>query len=155
LTQVSPKNDNLTSKQESFAKAYVELGSGSEAYRQAYDAAKMKSETIHETSSRLLKNPKVAARIKQLQEVHAIRHNITIDSLTEQLFESYEGARKLGQYSAAVAATMSIAKLHGFLRDKVDVKCELTLEQIVMGSYKLAKNNDSAQKSIDVTPDAG
>ena len=36
----------LTPKQEKFAQVYVETSNASEAYRQAYDALKMKPETI-------------------------------------------------------------------------------------------------------------
>ena len=40
------KELKLTIKQEAFARAYVETGNASEAYRLAYDAARMKPEVI-------------------------------------------------------------------------------------------------------------
>lgn len=40
------KELKLTIKQEAFARAYVETGNASEAYRRAYDAARMKPEVI-------------------------------------------------------------------------------------------------------------
>jgi phage terminase small subunit len=56
----------LTQKQENFCLAYIKTGNASEAYRQAYNAEKMKSETINEASSRLLADSKIATRVKEL-----------------------------------------------------------------------------------------
>ena len=40
------KELKLTAKQEAFARAYVETGNASEAYRRAYNAENMKQESI-------------------------------------------------------------------------------------------------------------
>ena len=62
----------LTLKQEKFCHYYVDTdGNASEAYRMAYDAAKMKAESIWVTACRLLKEPKVALRIKEIKEKRA------------------------------------------------------------------------------------
>ena len=78
----------LTPKMEAFAQAYVELGNASEAYRRAYNAGRMKAETIVVNASRLLKDTKVTLRVEQLQAKHAERHDITVDSLTAELEEA-------------------------------------------------------------------
>lgn len=58
----------LTAKQEAFAKEYVlNGGDASAAYRKAYDASKMKPESIHRKAKEVLDNGKVAARVKELQ----------------------------------------------------------------------------------------
>lgn len=56
----------LTQKQEAFCIAYIECGNASDAYRSAYNAEKMKPETIHVKASELMANGKIAVRLKQL-----------------------------------------------------------------------------------------
>ena len=113
----------LTPKQEAFACAYVETGNASEAYRRAYDAGAMKEETIWRKAKECLDNGKVTARVEQLQAKHAKRHEITVDSITEMLKEDRDLARKNDQASAAVSASMGLAKLHGLIidRSKIDL----------------------------------
>jgi hypothetical protein len=41
------------------------------------------------------------------------RHDITVDSLTEQLQDAYGLAMQTGHDAAAVGATWALAKLHG------------------------------------------
>ncbi len=109
----------LTPKQENFCQAYIETGNASEAYRQSYDAERMKPETVNRTAKALFDNPKITARITELQADHRERHNITVDSLTVELEEARQLAMQDGKgASAAVSAVMGKAKLHGLLIDK-------------------------------------
>ena len=114
--------EKLTQKQEAFARAYVETGNASEAYRRAYDAARMKPEAIHVNASKLLADTKVALRVDALQEKHAKRHDITVDRITEMLLEDRTLARSKDEPAAAVTAAMGIAKLHGLIIDKSKVE---------------------------------
>jgi phage terminase small subunit len=114
----------MTPKQDKFARAYVETGNASEAYRTAYDTAKMKAETINRNAHELLNNSKVAARIAELQQYHADRHAITVDSLTAELEEARLLAEKEGQAAAMVSATMGKAKLHGMIIDRAKQKID-------------------------------
>ena len=111
----------LTVKQEAFAKAYIETGNASEAYRRSYNAAKMKPDAIHVNASKLLANAKVALRVQELQAAHQKRHDITVDSLTEMLKEDRQLARTQGEPGAAINAVLAIAKLHGLLIDSKNV----------------------------------
>ena len=58
----------LTIKQENFCNYYIESGNTSDAYRRAYSCEKMKDKQVWEESCKLLSNPKVAQRVKELQE---------------------------------------------------------------------------------------
>ncbi len=49
----------LTPKQEKFCLAYLETGNASEAYRRAYNAAKMKAATVNRNAKALLDNTKI------------------------------------------------------------------------------------------------
>lgn len=75
----------LTPKQEAFARAYVETGNASEAYRRAYDASGTTDKSVHENAAKLIKHTKVAPRIEQLQQEIAKRHDVTIDRIVREL----------------------------------------------------------------------
>ncbi|WP_439293946.1 terminase small subunit [Lonepinella sp. BR2882] len=110
----------LTPKQETFCLAYIETGNASEAYRQAYNVEQMKPESVHRKAKELLDNGKVAARIEQLQADNVARHNITVDSLLDELEETRKQAMNNNQLSVAVSAVMGKAKLLGFDKPKAD-----------------------------------
>ncbi len=120
---------NLTPKQEAFCLAYIETGNASEAYRQAYDAENMKPETVNRKAKVELDKGKIRARLDELQEAHRERHNVTVDSLTGELVEDRELARKNEQASAAINAVMGKAKLHGLLTDKVQHSGSVSLSE--------------------------
>lgn len=113
----------LTPKQENFCLAYIETGNASEAYRRAYDAEKMKPETINRSAKELLDNPKISTRLDELRVSIVERHKITVDDLIKEL----EEARALAlvaetvQASAAISATMGKAKLLGLGVDRVEM----------------------------------
>lgn len=78
----------LTPKQEAFAQAYMQTGSASEAYRTAYDASKMKRETVHRAAQEMIDHPKVSTRISELQQAAKQRHQLTVDDLINELEEA-------------------------------------------------------------------
>ena len=113
----------LTLKQEAFCQAYIETGNASEAYRTAYAADKMKTESVNRKAKELLDNGKIAARIAELQGEIKKRHNVTVDSLLNELEEARQAAlgAETPQSSAAVAATMGKAKLTGLDKQIVEI----------------------------------
>lgn len=115
--------DELTPKQEAFCLAYIETGNASEAYRRAYDVSEgTKPDTVWNEASRLLRNPDVTARVKELQQEARDLLHITIGSLTDKLEDARLHAMKDDKgASAAVSAIMGMAKLHGLLVEKAEV----------------------------------
>jgi len=111
----------LTPKQEGFCQSYVETGNASEAYRKNYNVTKMQPDTINRKAKELMDNGKITARIETFQVIHAKRHNITIDTITNELNEAIRLAKEDIKPSAMVAAIMGKAKLHGLLSDKVEL----------------------------------
>lgn len=83
------KSNDLTIKQEAFCQAYIRLGDKSAAYREAYNASRLKDKSVNELASTLSKNIKVASRIEFLQsEVAAIaekKFNITAEEMLRHL----------------------------------------------------------------------
>lgn len=113
---------SLTLKQEAFCQAYIETGNASEAYRTAYAADKMKSESINRKAKELLDNGKISARVAELRGEIKQRHNVTVDTLLGELEEARQAAlqAETPQSSAAVAATMGKAKLVGLDKQVID-----------------------------------
>ena len=111
--------NKLTNKQENFCQAYIETGNASEAYRQAYDVGeKTKEQTVWRKAKELMDNGKVTARIEALQSKHRERHDVTVDSLTNELEQARATAYRHGHGAAMVSASMGKAKLHGLIKDK-------------------------------------
>jgi hypothetical protein len=119
----------LTPKQEAFAKAYVETSNASEAYRRSYSTRTASVKTINEAASRVLADGKVYARVRELIERAAKRHDTTVDSLVCDLNDVFAKAMTgdRPQLPAAVSAVMGKAKLLGFDVQKIDLKGELKL----------------------------
>lgn len=117
----------MTPKQEAFARAYVETGNASEAYRQAYDAENMSQDAIKVNACKLLKNANVALTIEKLKEKHQKRHDITVDKLTEMALKAYQEAQRVApttgqmQTSAMIKASEFLGKLHGLIVDRSEV----------------------------------
>lgn len=61
----------LTDNQEEFVKRVAEGMSYADAYRAAYPKQRMSDKTIWEAASRLMKNDKVVARLKELRDLSA------------------------------------------------------------------------------------
>ena len=127
----------LTIKQEKFAQLVVELGDNSKAYRGAYDASRMKPESVHRKARELIENVKVAARIDELRAEAAKAHRCTVDSLLRELEEARTVALscETPQSSAAVAATMGKAKLCGLDKQLVELSGTITTRSTLADFY--------------------
>ena len=115
-------------KQELFAQFVAQGISQSEAYIRAGYSEKGKTAG----SSRLFAQISVKQRVTELQEKRAdkaaTRAAVTVDSLTEMLIEDRALAHSEGQAGAAVSAVATIAKLHGLLIDRKEIKATLVDE---------------------------
>ena len=105
--------NKLTPKQESFAKKYIELGNASEAYRQSYNAEKMKAESITVNASQLLSSTNVALRVKELQAIHTKKHMFTVDKAHKQYIAAYDMAEDKEKPETMISATRAQCDLHG------------------------------------------
>lgn len=86
---------------------------------EAYAAAGYKPSEQH--ACRLASSGKVAARVAEILERSAIRAEISLATITEDLARIATKAEGLGEssgFSVARAAKMDIAKLHGLVVDK-------------------------------------
>lgn len=141
---------DLTPKQQAFALAYVETGNASEAYRQAYDAENSSAETVKVEASRLLSNPNIALTVVSLQAEARERTLVTIESLTRELNEDRELARKLEMPAAAVSAVMGKAKLHGLITDKSKNETTLSGDEAMVAMFaRIAAQGQPLVKASD------
>ena len=109
-------------KQELFAQNYVTNGgNASMAYRAAYDAGKMKPETINARGYDLTKHSQIAERIKELQQTTAKKFEITRESLTAELMKILKIASDDDKSDLSRKTVMDIAKLNGLIIDKAVV----------------------------------
>lgn len=69
-------------------------------------------------ATRMNANESISGRIAELQNRAAERAVVTMEDISRQLDEDRDFAHKVGSASAAVAATMGKAKLHGFLVER-------------------------------------
>ena len=103
----------LTPKMETFCLELARTGNASEAYRQAYNADKMKPETIARRAAELVANGNIAARLSQLRSDSRARAGITLAEHLETLRQLRQEARSAMQYSAAIAAESARGKVSG------------------------------------------
>lgn len=80
----------LTEKQEKFAQAVgIEGVPQVEAYRRAYSVDRMSEKAVHVETARLMKNPNVALRIKQLKDQRITEATAGVTFDVRKLFETY------------------------------------------------------------------
>jgi Terminase small subunit len=98
-----------------------ELAKG-KSQTEAYLASGYKGDKSPATAaSRLLTNVKVAARLRELQEVTAAKAEVTRESILAELEEARLMAKDNGHPAAAVSASMGKAKLVGLVVDRKEV----------------------------------
>ena len=146
--------NGLTPKQDKFARLYFEEGHASNAYRAAYNVENMTDKSVYEKSSELLANGKIAARLSELADRAAKRHDVTVDSLIAELEEAREKAEKDDKGAGAmVQATMGKGKLAGLIVDKQKVEGG-SLEQRLLNLIKsLDEKAKAAPKAEPTEPE--
>lgn len=102
----------LTAKQEQFAQAVAGGMTQADAYRSAYDASKMKGNSIHVNASKMQANAKVALRVAELRAAVADKALWTrLDSVTELADIARGGESKPAE---KIAAIKELNLMHGF-----------------------------------------
>jgi hypothetical protein len=108
---------DLTIKQEKFCHLFIQTGNASEAYRGAYNAGKMKPESVNRRAKECTDNSKIAARITELQAEHRKAHDVTVEGMAWEFEELARKAVEAGQFGPAVTAKTKKAELFGLFKD--------------------------------------
>lgn len=128
LRDERPECDALNLKQEEFCRQVVKLGSITDAYIAAYQMT-CSREGARKNAHRLAIRPTIAARIATLRGELAERQDMTIDMIAEQLEEDHAFAVRMLNPSAAISATVAMAKLYGFMGEKVEHSHTMKVEE--------------------------
>ena len=129
-----------SSKQEAFCQAIADGKNQSEAYRLAFNASKMKNETVQNSAYKLMQDGEVTARIQELRGEVQATFKFTREAYLKALLDNIELAKGTGKDNetpqcAAINGSLGlIAKCLGFNEpDKLDVNVknkDLTEEEL-------------------------
>jgi hypothetical protein len=104
----------MTPKQEKFAQCVADGMSQADAYRAAFDAGKMKPETIHKRASELMGNGAVTGRVAELREALAAKALWTREDSVRALETAMRIAQDKDNAAGLVAAVKELNAMHGF-----------------------------------------
>lgn len=111
---MTSKQRGLTVKQEAFTQKLLACGNQREAYLFAYDVSESTSvRVVDNEASKLVRNPKVAIRLNELQTSAADAALFDVSAAVNELEAGRQLALELGKPSAAISATMAKAQLFG------------------------------------------
>jgi hypothetical protein len=79
-----------TQKKENFCLAYIRLGDASAAYREAYNAGKMKPQTVCKRASELMDDGEITGRLTELRASALEKANVTVEYIVSNLVELVE-----------------------------------------------------------------
>ena len=115
------KEQPLTGKQEAFAKLVAGGAVLSDAYRECYSADNMKNSTLWSEACRLAQNPKVSARIKDIQADIESDHRTRLARREEWVLKSLqEEAVSADNASSRIRALELVGKTIGMFTDRVE-----------------------------------
>jgi phage terminase small subunit len=100
----------LTPKQEKFAQCIADGMTQADAYRAAYNASKMSEGALHVEASKLLDNPKVSLRVKELKGKLAQKALWTREMSVKALIQAY----REGKPSDKISAVKELNAMHGY-----------------------------------------
>ncbi len=107
----------LTTKQEAFARTYVQIGNARQAYAAAGYSQNNSLATQQKEAHKLLHHPHVSRRISELQAIARRRaeaeHGVTVDKLSDMYMEIYEDSET--RPAGKIQAIIGLAKLHGYM----------------------------------------
>ena len=140
--------DKLTPKQELFVQGIISGLSQRQAYRQAYRAEKMTDKTVDETANKLLRNPKVTTRYRELLKQFS---NMSLWS-REQAFNEYEWLKNKARASIendgvrqanSNAFLSALDGMNNMAWKDFELTDEKIRQEIELLKLKIEKNQDS------------
>jgi len=104
----------LTPKQDAFCQAICDGMSQSDAYRRAYDAEKMKPESVNNLAYRLIEKVEIKSRIKELKSKLESKQLWTREQSINKAVEAIEMASKNGKPLEILKGVEVLNKMHGY-----------------------------------------
>jgi len=104
----------LSTKQEKFAQCIADGMTQADAYRTAFNAEKMKPETIYSRASELMADSKVTARVAELREKLEKKALWTREMSVKGLVAAYKVAQGQNNASGMAGAIKELNAMHGY-----------------------------------------
>ena len=118
LTNPRPE---INTRQELFCRLIAEGRSQYESYTEAGYKATTRGVADAE-ACKLLKAPKIVARVKEIQAENALAARISVASVTKMYVAIYDKAMANDDLGPATAAVTGVAKLHGLVIDRAQIE---------------------------------
>lgn len=140
--------DKLTPKQELFVQGIISGLSQRQAYKQAYKAEKMTDAAVDVQASKLLKNPKITLRYRELLKQFS---NMSLWS-REQAFNEYEWLKNKARASIenegirqanSNAFISALDGMNNMAWKELELSDEKIKQEIELLKLKIEKNQDS------------
>src|SRR5687768_1935266 len=106
-----PGEKALTPKQAAFARAYLEHGNASDAYRACYNVQNMNDASVNRLAHDVVHNPKVQAELDKLRAASIKKTSTTIETLVLEQDQAMQLALETRNATAYASASMNKAKL--------------------------------------------
>ena len=121
--RISPTNPRpeINTRQELFCRLIAEGRSQYESYTEAGYKATTRGVADAE-ACKLLKAPKIVARVKEIQAENALAARISVASVTKMYLAIYDKAMANDDLGPATAAVTGVAKLHGLVIDRAQIE---------------------------------
>ncbi len=121
----------MTPKQEHFAQCIADGMTQADAYRTAYGAEKMKTETIHKRASELMSDGEVSGRVQELRNKLSAKALWSREMSVKALVGAFKVAQGQNNASGMTGAIKELNAMHGFnAPQKVDISGELAFQRI-------------------------
>jgi phage terminase small subunit len=121
MTQLGPLAlAKLTDKQELFCLNIYAGMSNVEAWINSYDHGGTRK-TASESASKLMANPRIQHRLKELRDESNRRARVTLEDHLKRLEELGRGAQDNGQFSAAINAELNRGKASGIYVERKEI----------------------------------
>ena len=104
----------LTAKQEAFCQAIADGFGQADAYRRAYNAEKMKPESVQNKAYELMRNGEITARVQELKSKLESKQLWTREQSINKAIEAIEMASTNGKPLEILKGVEVLNKMHGY-----------------------------------------
>ena len=104
----------LTGKQEKFCQCIADGMTQADAYRTAYNAGKMKPESVQVNASKLMADANIALRVAELRGALAQKALWTREKSVAGLVKAFQVAEDAGNAAAMTGSIKELNAMHGF-----------------------------------------
>lgn len=121
------RTKGMTIRREKFCREYIKHQNGDKAYKLAYNPDGMSQRSISREVQKLLSNPLIINRIKEMQQPALLKAQVSLERHLLDLERLRELAVEKGQIGAAVNAESLRGKACGLYIERKDVSGSLEI----------------------------